>query len=143
MSAIRPTAFPLPLVGWKEEVRLPGLSHDAVLVAKIDTGARSSALHAEDILIAGKRVSFRFGEALCKMKLLDIKHIKSSNGISELRPVVELEVEVGGKSFLTPVTLADRTGMDLPMLLGREAIKGRFLVHAGRVFMHDPKDRRK
>ena len=57
MTLTRPMLYPLPLIGWREDVLLPQLG-DGVIIAKIDTGARNAALHAEDIEIKGKRVSF-------------------------------------------------------------------------------------
>jgi hypothetical protein len=135
MSPLRPIAtHALPLIGWKEELHLAGLSHGP-LVAKVDTGARSSALHAEDIQVVGRKVSFRFGGHAHEFRLAETRRIKSSNGQSQIRPVIEAEVELGPHRFTCAITLTDRKDMGVPMLLGREAIKGRFLVHAGRSFL--------
>lgn len=138
MTALRPTAHLLPLIGWKEDIGLPQLG-PGKLVAKVDTGARSAALHAEDISVSGRRVHFTLDlggrRQACVAKFADLKRVKSSNGISELRVVIETELEVGPHRFLADVTLTDRTDMGVPMLLGRAAIKGRFLVHAGRSFL--------
>jgi len=124
----------LPQLGWKEDVFLPEL-HTTALVAKVDTGARLSALHADDITIRGSRVSFRIEGSRHVKKLRDTKLIKSSNGQSELRPVIETVVMLGELRFIADITLTNRTDMGVPMLLGREAIKGRFLVNAGRTFI--------
>lgn len=138
MTAKRPTVYPLPLIGWKEDVGLPQFGH-GLLQAKIDTGARSAALHAESISVSGRRVEFvlRFGEHRrhCEARLQEVKRIKSSNGQSELRPVIETEVAIGEHHFTATITLTDRADMGVPMLLGREAMKGRFLVHPGRSFL--------
>jgi hypothetical protein len=141
MMALRPTTYPIPLIGWKEEVHLPELGGARVL-AKIDTGARTSALHADAIDISGKRVTFKLGTRWHEMRLVDVKRIKSSNGFSEIRPVVETVVELGAHRFFTSITLTDRRDMGVPMLLGREAIRGHFLVQPARSFLLRPKKAR-
>lgn len=138
MTLKRPTLFARPLIGWKEDVSLPLLGH-GVLVAKIDTGAKISAIHAEAIVVYGGHVRFTIpldGHAhKCSALLVDLKRIKSSNGSSELRPVIETEIQVGNHVFKSLVTLTDRADMGVPMLLGRQSIKGQFLVHPGRSFI--------
>ena len=138
MTALRPTSHILPLIGWKEDIGLPMLG-PGKLVAKVDTGARTAALHAENILIVGRRVHFTIElggrRKNCLAKLAELKHIKSSNGISELRAVIETDILIGATRFTTDITLTDRADMGVPMLLGRAAIKGRFLVHAGKTFI--------
>jgi hypothetical protein len=138
MPPIRPTLFPSPLIGWREDVRLPQLG-TGTLVAKIDTGARSAALHAEDIMIKGKRVHFtlELGGRRQKMdaSLAGVKRVKSSSGHSETRVMIETTIEIGQNMFSAEVTLTDRTDMGMPMLLGRNTIKGRFIVHPGRSFL--------
>ena len=131
---------PLPLLGWKEEVLLPELNSD-LLVAKVDTGARSSVLHAERISTIGRRVEFEIGAKHFEMRLAGAKRIKSSNGQSEIRPMIETEVVLGTHRFMAAITLTDRGDMEVPMLLGREAIKGRFLVNAARTFIQSRKTR--
>ena len=134
MSIPRQTRLTLPQLGWKEDVQLPEL-RTGLLVAKIDTGARSSALHAEDISVIGRRVSFRFDGRFHEVKLVGAKRIKSSNGHTQIRPMIETEIILGQHRFVVDITLTDRGDMGVPMLLGREAIKGRFLVNAGRIFV--------
>jgi hypothetical protein len=138
MPPTRPMLFPTPLIGWREDVRLPELDV-GILVAKVDTGARSAALHAENIVIKGNRVSFTM-ELGGRRQRLDAplagaKRVKSSNGHSEIRAVIETTIEVGHYSFDAEVTLTDRADMGVPMLLGRSSIKGRFIVHPGRSFL--------
>ncbi len=134
MAALHPTLYPLPLIGWREDVCLRDLSTD-VLIAKIDTGARTAALHADNIQVRGKRVLFDLQSARHELALFGLKRVKSSNGMSELRPIIETIIEVGAYKFLTEITLTDRTDMGVPMLLGREAIKGRFVVNPARSFI--------
>jgi hypothetical protein len=134
----RLTQHDLPLIGWKELVALPSL-HLGQLEAKIDTGARSAALHASDISIRGRRV--RFAVPISGRRhwqdepLIGQRSVRSSSGHSELRAVIEATIVIGKHSFRTEVTLTDRTDMGVPMLLGRSSIKGHFLVHPGRSYI--------
>jgi len=140
----RPTLLLLPLAGWKEHVRLPKLRMGP-LVAKLDTGARSAALHADEIRVSGRRVIFVvIGDGRKRTynaPLAGHKRVKSSNGISELRPVIRVTLQVGNLVFKTEITLTDRTDMGVPMLLGRNTLKGRFLVNPARTFLLDRKVR--
>ena len=136
--ALRPTFHMLPLIGWKEDVGLPEIGIGK-LIAKIDTGAKSAALHAENISIVGRRVGFTMElggkRRNCLARLSELKRVKSSNGQSELRPLIETEIEIGLHRFNIIISLTDRTDMGVPMLLGREAIKGRFLVNPAKRFI--------
>jgi hypothetical protein len=142
MSPVRPTAFLLPLIGWREAVGLPLLGA-GTLMAKIDTGARSAALHAEELTIKGKSAHFilELGgrRRRVQLPLVGVKRIKSSNGAIEKRAVVKTVVQIGMHQFSTLITLTDRADMEVPMLLGREALKGRFLVNPSRTFLMRPK----
>jgi hypothetical protein len=128
----------LPLIGWRERVLLPEMGIGP-LVAKVDTGARSAALHAEDIVIRGAAVHFKVpldGRVHhCSLPLRGARRVKSTSGHSQHRLVVETTVSVGGHSYETEITLTDRTDMGVPMLLGRVFLRRRFLVHAGRSFL--------
>ena len=143
-AAKRPTSFLLPLIGWKEYVMLPRLGIGPI-VAKIDTGARSAALHADEIKVRGKSVSFAVrshGRTVRhKAPLLAFKKIKSSNGHSEERPVIEAVVMLGGKPLTVDVTLTDRADMGVAMLLGRNSIRKQFLVNPARTFLLSRKTR--
>jgi hypothetical protein len=132
----------LPLIGWRETVRLPLLGVGP-LTAKIDTGARTAALHAEEIAIEG-RGSRKFVRFLvpvqgrvhaCETPLAGHRLVKNSGGGSELRPVILTDIAIGKSRFAAEVTLTDRTDMGVPMLLGRSTIRGRYLVHPGRAFI--------
>ncbi|MGQ0485664.1 MAG: ATP-dependent zinc protease family protein [Hyphomicrobiales bacterium] len=131
-------ATPPALIGWREQVHLPKLGLGPI-VAKIDTGARSAALHAEDIHVQGHRVRFlipvngRYHH--CELPVHGRRRIRSSSGHSEVRIVVETDLAIGNKKFAIEITLTDRTDMGVPMLLGRAAIRGKFLVHPGRSFL--------
>jgi hypothetical protein len=131
MNAPKPTK---PLIGWRERIRLPGLGLGP-LTAKVDTGARSAALHAEDIRIRGRHVTFSVHGKPCEAKLHGKRRVKNSSGLSETRAVIETEIKIGKSLFTAEVTLTDRTDMGVPMLLGRATIRGRYLVHPGRSFI--------
>lgn len=142
MTPPRPTAFALPMIGWKEHAFFPRLGLGPV-VAKIDTGARTATLHADEIEVLGRRVRFGILDnekmRYFRAGLMQMKRVKSSNGISETRPVIRATVLLGTLKFRMEMTLTDRTDMDVPMLIGRNAIKGRYLVHSGRTFVLDRK----
>jgi hypothetical protein len=130
----RPMLFSLPIVGWKEHVSFPKLKLGP-LVAKIDTGARTSALHADEIEVAGKRVRFVIDGKRYAAPLVGHKRVKSSNGHSETRAVIRATVQLGSNTFKTEITLTDRTDMDVPMLLGRNSINGSFVVNPAKTFV--------
>jgi hypothetical protein len=136
----------LASLGWREWVGLPDLGVKRVKV-KVDTGARSSSLHAEDIELLGgrgaKRVRFRVcpiqrsreKSRVCEAELHDERWIKSSNGKSELRPVIRTRVSWNGEQWAIDLTHTSRDIMGFRMLLGREAVRGRYLVDAGHSFL--------
>jgi hypothetical protein len=134
-----------PIMGWREWLELPDLGIRRVK-AKVDTGARSSSLHAESIELLQVRgqVAVRFvvlplqrsrlKPVACQMPLYDERYVKSSNGSRELRPVIRAAVAWGGLSWEVDITLTSRDLMGFRMLLGREAIRRRFLVDTGRSY---------
>ena len=138
MASLRPTIYPLPLIGWRERVVLPKLGLGP-LIAKVDTGARSAALHAEDITIRGSHVRFAIPNNGRKhhyeLPIKGQRRVKSTSGHSEMRAVVETMIEIGGVKFSAEVTLTDRADMGVPMLLGRATIRGRFIVHPGSSYL--------
>lgn len=143
-------------LGWREWLALPELGISSVK-AKVDTGARSSSLHAEAIEIferAGKRwVSFELepssavivrSAATVVLPLFDMRWITSSNGTRQKRPIVRTVIELGGLRWAMDLSLGPRGSMGFPMLLGREAIRKRFVVDPGRSFLakeHVPTER--
>lgn len=140
------TIEPPALIGWREKVSLPALGVGTI-VAKIDTGARTAALHATDIRIAGGKVAFvvevKGRHHHCSLPLKGERRVKSSSGHSEARAVVETEVAIGRHRFTIEVTLTNRTDMGVPMLLGRASLDGRFLVHPVRTQILSAKKRKK
>ncbi|GAA0286557.1 30S ribosomal protein S6--L-glutamate ligase [Rhodovulum strictum] len=133
MSTGTALADPLFRLGWEEWVALPGLGLPA-MKAKVDTGARTSALHAFDIEPFGpaSRPRVRFAvhpipgrEDLsipCSAEIVDRREVTSSNGDSEWRFVIRSEIEVGNRRWPIDLTLTHRGGMAYRMLLGRQAL---------------------
>ena len=129
------------VIGWREWVRLPDLGVRKVK-AKIDTGARSSSLHAFDVETFERNdktfVRFKVHPLQrnakrtvdCEAEVLEFRQVKSSSGHAQKRPVILTTIEVLGDRWQIEVTLANRKEMGFRMLLGREAIRGRFLVDA-------------
>jgi len=126
----------LVVLGWREWVVLPELGIPA-LKAKVDTGARTSALHAFGIeRLPGRRVRFRIhphqkddlGEVVAEADLIDERIVRTSGGHSELRPVIRTAVQMGKLELEVELTLSNRALLGFRMLLGREAIRGRFLI---------------
>jgi hypothetical protein len=124
----------LPVLGWKECVSFPKLKLGP-LVAKIDTGARTSALHADEIEVVGRRVRFTIDGRKYAAPSVGQKRVKSSNGISETRAVIRATVQIGSVMIKTDITLTNRMDMDVPMLLGRNSLKGLFLVNPAKTFV--------
>jgi hypothetical protein len=136
-------------IGWREWISLPDLGISAVK-AKIDTGARSSVLHAFDIEAFnrdGKRmVRFRVHPnqrdntttVTAEAELIDERYVRNSGGQSELRPVILTQVELLGQRWPIELTLTNRETMVFRMLLGRQAVRRRFLVNANKSFLLSP-----
>ena len=132
-------------IGWREYVRLPDLGIGPV-IAKVETGARTAALHAVNISILGQSDgrSVQFDAVIdednqavrrCLLPLHGVKRVKNSSGATEERCVVETELEIGARRWSVLVTLTDRGDMGVPMLIGRSAVKGRYIVDPGRSFL--------
>ena len=134
------------LIGWREWVAVPTLGIDRIK-AKIDSGARSSSLHATDIRIeqvgSRERVYFRvfprqrskLRSIECVADVIEHREIRSSNGSKTIRPVIACQLEMHGQRWTIEVTLADRKRMGFRMLLGREAFRKRFLLDVGRSYL--------
>lgn len=129
------------VIGWREWVGLPDLGL-AALKAKIDTGARTSALHAHSIERLGRRVRFSVcphqrddtSIVTAEADLVGEREVRSSSGETELRPVVRTQIVLGGHRFDAEFTLTNRALLGFRVLLGREALRRRFVVDPGSSF---------
>ena len=138
----------MPVIGWREWVALPDFGIDAIK-AKIDTGARTSAIHAFDIRPFTERgvpwVSFvlrpaqrhRIPSIQCAAPVVDERKIRSSNGEQERRHVIEVEARLGETVWLIELSLTNRDELGFRMLLGREAVRRHFLVDPDRSYLID------
>lgn len=122
------------VIGWREYVTLPDLG--ITVKAKIDTGARTSAIHAEDIVVEGEQIHFIVhpnqrdddNPVAVTCALLDIREVRSSSGEAQERYVIRTWAKLHRKRWQIELSLASRNEMGFRMLLGRTAMRGRFLV---------------
>ena len=129
-------------IGWREWIYLPKYD-DFAIKAKVDTGARTSALHATQIKEYDKNgkilVSFRLHQSKNHIDISTqlIRYIKitSSFGNSEIRPLIRLKIRLGERSWFTEVTLTKRTRMTYPMLIGRNTLMKKYLIHSHKSYL--------
>lgn len=141
----RPPAH-LGTIGWREWVRLPELGITAIK-AKVDTGARTSALHAIDMHFERRRgapvVRFKVHPLqrdahftiLAEAEVIEHRRVRSSGGHDTLRPVIVTPLELLGQRWDIELTLVSRDAMGFRMLLGRQALRGRVAVDPGHSFL--------
>lgn len=136
----------LPRIGWREWLSLPelGIHH---IKAKIDTGARTSALHAFSLnpYFESQQQKIRFDihplqnntteMVTCIADVIDKRLVTDSGGHSEERYVICTPITLGGQTWSIEITLTERDSMLFRMLLGRNAIRKRFLINPGRSFI--------
>ena len=144
----------LPIVGWREWVALPDYGVE-IIKAKVDTGARSSSLHAFNLKVVEKngvdRVSFEIHpmqrtnkkSVTVEADVVEFRSVRSSNGKSSVRPVIVTSIKLMGITWSVELTLANRDEMGFRMLIGREAIRHRFLVNPGVSYCSKDPARRK
>ena len=140
-----------PVAGWREWIHFPELGLGP-LVAKLDTGARTSALHAEGLAfferdgqrhvrfrvpLAGRRPCALAGDGACptvEALVRGHQRVRNSGGIDSDRVLIETPCRLGNRTFPIQLTLVSRARMQLPVLLGRRALGGRVWVDSARAF---------
>jgi hypothetical protein len=141
---------PSEAIGWREWIALPDFG-DTPMKAKIDTGARTSSLHAFNLRVDKKSdppiATFevhpfqRSKRNASKVSLPVAKFVKvrSSSGHVEKRPVVRTRIIIGKETHMIEITLTSRDAMGFRALVGRSAVRHRFLVDPGRSYIQgDP-----
>lgn len=130
-----------PIIGWREKVAFPELGVETIN-AKIDTGARTSAIHAfkiEECELDGvPAVSFKLHpkqrrkkpEISCCVPITDRRVVTSSNGQRQKRYTITTNLVIGVYTWPIELTLTDRDDMTYRLLIGREALRNRFLIDA-------------
>lgn len=134
------------MAGWREWVSIPTLGVDH-LKAKLDTGARTSAIHAYDVTPFERDGSewVRFSvhpwqrsesdAVTAELPVLDRRTVRSSSGHREDRVVVTVDVIVAGRTVPAELTLTNRSQLGFRMLIGREALRPQILVDPGRSYL--------
>jgi len=138
----------LESIGWREWVSFPELKIKTIK-AKIDTGARTSALHVSNIKIYKRTNKVKFTIHPVQRQwnpvvnvttdCLGERSIKSSNGVTSVRPVIETKLKIGKRVYSIELTLVNRDLMGFRLLLGRSALKGHYLVDSGESFSLEKK----
>ncbi len=133
-------------LGWREWIGFPELGIPRIK-AKVDTGARSSCLHAFRVqpfqregvdwvqFDVHPRQNTTDEVVRCEAPVLDRRLVRDSGGHEELRYVIETVIALGDEAFRAEVTLTDRDTMKFRVLLGRTAMRGRYVVDPGRSYL--------
>lgn len=133
------------VLGWREWAKLPDFGVTAIK-AKLDTGARTSALHAFGLkhFVRDGVPMVRFevhplqrsaiSTVQVESEVLDERVVRNSGGNEELRPLIETTLQIGSQQWPIELTLTLRDEMGFRLLLGRQALKGRVVVDAGSSF---------
>lgn len=132
----------LQTVGWREWLYLPELGIGPIK-AKMDSGARTSALHAYDVNIEGDRVNFKVHtiqgrEDFCvaaEAKLVDHRVVRDSGGNETLRPFIETVMEMAGVTSTIQLSLISRSDMQFRALVGRTALAGHYAVDCSQEYV--------
>lgn len=136
----------LSIIGSEEWCVFEALGIPAIK-ARVDSGAKTSSIQAANAKVFGRGgqeyVKFEINplqdnrsiNIQCEAKLVDRRTVKSSSGIAEERFVIKTPVTIGGDTFDIELTLANRDTMEFRMLLGREALNGRYMVNPADFFL--------
>ncbi len=145
LSGFQVVASELLRAGWVEKAVL--YPKGIVLHAKLDTGAKTSSLHASDpefITRDGKewaRISVtnrKIETVIIEAPVVRNVKIKRHFGDSQARQVVLLDLCIGNVRKTEEVNLVDRTGLNYQLLIGRNFLEGSFLVDSGATYMLSP-----
>lgn len=135
-----------PIIGWREWVSFPSLNISQIK-AKIDTGARTSALHAFSLRIFQEngisKIMFDIHPLqhnvtkviTCTAEVVDKRLVTDSGGHEEERYVIMTPITIAGQTWPIEITLTERENMLFRMLLGRSALRKRFIVNPARSFV--------
>ena len=140
-NALEQTAATLPTIGRAENIKVVEGTLPISLKAKVDTGALTSSINAQEIklFVKDKRKFVRFtitdgGQKRRIIAPLSRKGtVTSSNGIEEPRLFVKLPIRVGDKEYDTEFSLANRKQMEYPVLLGRKFLQNNFVVDVSKI----------
>ncbi len=131
------------IIGRDEMIKFPALGNGEMRAVdgRVDTGARTSSMHASNILVFEKegvqwvRFDFEEYEGL-EARLWKQKYVRSSNGKKQSRYFIKTKIEfANGKKYPITMSLTDRSKMKFPVLLGRRLLAGKFLVDVGKMFL--------
>lgn len=146
MAATHPTSPGPVTAGWREWVQLPGIDVEWIKV-KLDTGARTSAIHAFDLheLTRDGQPWVRFSihpwqrspadSVDVELPIHDRRHVRSSTGHVQERYVVLMDITLVGRTVTAEVTLTSRDQMGFRMLIGREALRQGYLIDSRRSYL--------
>lgn len=133
-------------IGWREWVALPEFGVEEIK-AKIDTGARTSALHAYALKtksVGDETIAYfeihpiqrsAAKPVAVEAPIAGWRSVTSSNGVSESRPLIITPITIGDLTWEIELTLTRRDEMGFRLLLGRQAVRRKFLIDAGRSFL--------
>lgn len=145
-SPLKDSTQPLATIGWREWATLPQLGINRIK-AKVDTGARTSALHAfnleyfedaQGLMVRFEAHPLQRDTSLTVAAIAPVfekRQVRNSGGQVQERPVIVTPVSFGQQPWEIELTLTNRDVMGFRMLLGREAVRRRFLVDPGGSFL--------
>ncbi len=134
------------VIGWREWIEIPDLGIHKIK-AKIDTGAKTSSLHAFDLETFKRKgveyVRFKVHPIQKDSKhtisaaipILEYRNVKSSTGHTSRRPVIQTAIRLMSECWIIELTLANRDAMGFRMLIGRQGIRGRMIVDPSKSFL--------
>lgn len=134
------------IVGWREHLALPFFGIP-LIKAKIDTGAKTSAIHAFDVELfsinSKNMVRFKLHPyqrdtrqtIIASSELIDKRYVRNSGGTEEMRPVIKTFIELGSRTWEVELTLTNRELMGFRMLLGRQALNNHVLIDPSKSFL--------